>query len=42
MNSFWIVILSVVTVYLAYNFYAKRIDRNVIQSDRRRATPARM
>jgi carbon starvation protein len=27
---------------LAYNFYAKRIDRNVIQSDRKRATPARM
>jgi carbon starvation protein len=42
MNSFWIVVLSVVTVYLAYNFYAKRIDRNVIQSDRKRATPARM
>jgi carbon starvation protein len=42
MNSFWIVILSIVTVYLAYNFYAKRIDRNVIQSDRKRATPARM
>jgi carbon starvation protein len=42
MNSLWIVILSVLTVYLAYNFYAKRIDRNVIQPDARRATPARM
>jgi carbon starvation protein len=42
MNSFWIVIIGIVTVYLAYNFYAKRIDRNVIQSDRKRATPARM
>jgi carbon starvation protein len=42
MNSFWIVILSVVTIYLTYNLYAKRIDRNVIQSDAKRATPARM
>jgi len=42
MNSLWIVILSVLTVYLAYNLYAKRIDRNVIQPDAKRATPARM
>ena len=42
MNSFWIVIIGIATVYLAYNFYAKRIDRSVIQSDRKRATPARM
>ena len=42
MNSFWIVILSVLTIYLVYNFYAKRIDRNVIQPDAKRATPARM
>jgi len=42
MNSLWIVILSVLTVYLAYNFYAKRIDRTVIQPDPKRATPARM
>ena len=42
MNTLWIVILSVLTIYLAYNFYAKRIDRNVIQPDAKRATPARM
>lgn len=42
MNSLWIVILSVLTVYVAYNWYAKRIDRNVIQPDAKRATPARM
>ena len=30
------------TIYLAYNLYAKRIDRNVIQPDAKRATPARM
>jgi carbon starvation protein len=42
MNSFWIVTIGIATIYLAYNFYARRIDRNVIQSDRKRATPARM
>ncbi|HUJ01625.1 MAG TPA: carbon starvation CstA family protein [Usitatibacter sp.] len=42
MNTLWIVILGVVTTLLAYNLYAKRVDRNVIQSDSRRATPARM
>jgi carbon starvation protein len=42
MNTLWIVVLGVLTTYLAYNLYAKRIDRNVIQSDAKRATPARM
>jgi carbon starvation protein len=42
MSTLWIVIIGVVTAYLAYNLYAKRIDRNVIQSDAKRATPARM
>jgi carbon starvation protein len=42
MNTLWIVVFGVLTAYLAYNLYAKRIDRNVIQSDAKRATPARM
>jgi len=42
MNSLWIVVLSALTIYLAYNYYAKRIDRSVIQADAKRATPARM
>lgn len=42
MNTFWIVVIGIITTYLAYNPYAKRIDRNIIQSDRKRATPARM
>ncbi len=42
MNTLWIVVLSVLTSYLAYNYYARRIDRNVIQSDAKRATPAKM
>jgi carbon starvation protein len=42
MNTLWIVIIGVATAYLAYNYYARRIDRNIIQSDAKRATPARM
>ncbi len=42
MNTLWIVVVAVVVIYVAYNFYARRIDRNVIQSDAKRATPARM
>jgi carbon starvation protein len=42
MNTLWIVIIGVATAYLAYNYYARRIDRSVIQSDAKRATPARM
>src|SRR5256886_5914468 len=42
MNSLWVVVIGVVVIYLAYHFYAKRIDRVVIRSDPDRATPARM
>jgi len=42
MNTLWIVVIGVLTTYFAYNFYARRIDRNVIQSDAKRATPAKM
>src|SRR5512143_2789847 len=42
MNTLWIVVIGAISIYLAYNFYAKRIDRNIIQSDAKRATPARM
>jgi carbon starvation protein len=42
MNTLWIVVIGVLTIYLAYTQYARRIDRNVIQSDAKRATPARM
>ena len=42
MNTFWIVVIAIVVIYLIYNFYARRIDREVIQSDAKRATPARM
>ena len=42
MNTLWIVVIGAVVIYLAYNFYARNIDRKVIQSDPKRATPARM
>jgi len=42
MNTLWIVVIGVLTIYLAYNLYARRIDRNIIQADAKRATPARM
>jgi carbon starvation protein len=42
MNSLWVVVVGVVCIYLAYNYYAKRIDRAVIQPDPEKPTPARM
>ncbi|MBP1701460.1 MAG: carbon starvation protein, predicted rane protein, partial [Chloroflexi bacterium] len=42
MNTLYIVIIGALTIYLAYNFYARRIDRAVIQVDVKRATPAKM
>lgn len=41
MNTLWIVVIGVLTSVLAYNLYAKRIDRNIIRSDAKRATPRR-
>ncbi len=40
MNALIAVVLGAITVYLTYTRYARRIDRNVIQSDPNRATPA--
>ncbi|MER3459324.1 MAG: carbon starvation protein A, partial [Chloroflexota bacterium] len=42
MNTLYVVILGGIMIYLAYNFYARRIDRDVIQADPNRATPARL
>ncbi|MBI5876570.1 MAG: carbon starvation protein A [Chloroflexi bacterium] len=42
MNTLYVVVIGILTIYLAYNFYAKRIDRDVIQADAKRATPAKM
>ncbi len=42
MNTLWIVVIAAIAIYVAYNFYAKRIDRDIIQSDAKKATPAKM
>ena len=41
MNTLWIVLIAAIVIYTAYN-YARRVDRNVIRSDPKRATPAKM
>ena len=42
MSSLWIVVIGVVVIYFAYTFYARWVDRTVIQADPQKATPARM
>jgi carbon starvation protein len=42
MNTLFVVVLGAVVIYLAYNFYARRIDRDIIQSNAKKATPAKM
>ncbi len=42
MNTLWIVGIGAVTIYLAYHYYARWVDRSVVRSDPKRATPARM
>jgi carbon starvation protein len=42
MNTLWIVVIAAVVIYLAYNFYAKRIDQDIIKADAKKATPAKM
>jgi carbon starvation protein len=41
-NSFWVVVIGAVIITAAYNLYAKRIDRTVIQADASTTTPAKM
>src|SRR5918996_70729 len=42
MTSLWVVLIGLVVSVSIYRLYAKRIDRQIIQADERRATPARM
>src|ERR671936_1025409 len=41
-NTLVAIIIGVVAVYVGYNFYARRIDRAVIQASPSKATPARL
>jgi carbon starvation protein len=42
MNTLILVVLGGGMIYLIYNLYARRIDREVIQADPKKATPAKM
>src|SRR5512143_2180358 len=42
MNTLWIVVIGALVIYFAYNYYARPIDRKVIEADAKRATPAKM
>ncbi len=42
MNAAVIAVMGGFMIWFAYNAYAKRIDRDIIQPDAKRATPARM
>jgi carbon starvation protein len=41
-NTLWIVILGGAMIYLTYTLYASRVDRDIIKSDAKKATPAKM
>jgi carbon starvation protein len=42
MNTLVVAVLGGVMIYLAYTLYARRVDRDVIQSDPKKATPAKL
>ncbi len=41
-NTLVAIIIGALVIYVGYTFYARRIDRQVIQSNPKRATPAKM
>jgi carbon starvation protein len=42
MNTLVVVVLGGVMIYLIYTLYARRIDREIIQADAKKSTPAKM
>jgi carbon starvation protein len=42
MNSILVLIIGAVAIVLGYGWYARRIDRDVVQPDAKKATPAKM
>src|SRR5512139_1941730 len=42
MNTLFVVLIGGIAIYVFYNYYARRIDRNVIQVSASKATPAKM
>jgi carbon starvation protein len=41
-NTLALIVVSAIGIFLGYNFYARRVDREIIRSDPNKATPARM
>src|SRR5512138_504220 len=42
MNTLYLVVIAALAIYLVYNFYARKIDRDLIKVDAKKATPAKM
>ncbi|CAG0984022.1 Peptide transporter CstA [Anaerolineae bacterium] len=42
MNTLLVILLGGVMIYLTYTMYSRRVDREIIQSDSKKATPAKM
>lgn len=42
MNTLYVVVLGGVMIYLIYKLYASRVDREIIQPDAKKSTPAKM
>jgi carbon starvation protein len=42
MNSIFVLILGALTIVIGYGWYARRIDRDIVQPDPQKATPAKM
>jgi carbon starvation protein len=41
-NTLVIIIIGALAIFVGYNFYARRIDRQVVRPDPKRATPAKL
>jgi len=42
LNTLIAILIGAIAIFVGYTFYARRIDREVIQSDPKRATPAKL
>lgn len=42
MNTLFALVIAVVVIYLGYQFYAKRVDMQIIKADPKKATPAKL
>ncbi|HEY3118919.1 MAG TPA: carbon starvation CstA family protein [Chloroflexota bacterium] len=41
-NTLVAIIIGIIAIYVGYNFYARRVDRDIIGADPNKATPARL